>query len=103
MFRRHVFVCQTRRPDGDQPSCGARGAADLYSWLLGALDRRPDLAREVAVTACGCLGFCQDGPMIVVYPEGIWYARVRPEDLEEIVERHLFRGEPVERLQWQPS
>ena len=103
-FKRHFFVCQTRRPEGaDKPSCGAAAADVIYSKLLEALDRRPELGHEVAVTACGCLGSCYDGPMIVVYPEGTWYARVKPEDVPELVEKHLIGGQPVERLRFRTA
>ena len=46
----------------------------------------------------GCLDACAYGPTVVVYPEGVWYGGVRPEDVPEIVERHLMGGEPVVRL-----
>ncbi len=48
--------------------------------------------------AAGCLDACAYGPSIVVYPEGVWYGHVRPEDVPEIVESHLVNGIPVERL-----
>ena len=105
-YKRHFFVCQTHRPeDAEKPSCGQRGAAQIYSRLLEALDRHPELAQDVAVSACGCLGFCFDGPIVVVYPEGTWYARVTEADVPELVEQHLIEGKPVERLrfQWQQS
>lgn len=103
-FKRHFFVCQTHRPEssesGGKPSCGARGSAQLFSRLLSALDAHPELSREVAVTAAGCLGQCYDGPVVVVYPEGIWYARVGEAEIEEIIKTHLIGGKPVERLRW---
>jgi len=100
-YKRHFFVCQTNRPEGaPKPSCGARGSAQLYSRLLSALDAHPELAADVAVTACGCLGQCYDGPVIVVYPEVTWYARVGEAELEEIIKTHLIGGKPVERLRW---
>ena len=100
-YKRHFFVCQTLRPEGGpKPSCGARGSAELYSKLLSALDQHPELAGEVAVSACGCLNQCFDGPVVVVYPEGVWYARVGEAEAEEIVKSHLVGGKVVERLRW---
>jgi len=99
-FKRHFFICQTKRPVGDKPSCGQQGSDVLFSRLVEALDKRPELGPQVEVTACGCLGNCYDGPSMVVYPEGFWYAKLRPEDLDEVIERHLVHGEPVERLKY---
>ncbi|MGB9026331.1 MAG: (2Fe-2S) ferredoxin domain-containing protein, partial [Rhodomicrobium sp.] len=53
---------------------------------------------EIAVTLTGCMGFCQAGPIAVVYPEGVWYALKTPEDADEIAASHLSEGNPVERL-----
>ena len=50
------------------------------------------------INAAGCLGRCEQGPVIVVYPEGTWYTYVDKEDIDEIVDRHLLKGEIVERL-----
>ncbi|RMH38653.1 MAG: (2Fe-2S) ferredoxin domain-containing protein [Deltaproteobacteria bacterium] len=99
-YRRHFFVCQTRRAAGGRPSCGARGGADVLRALQDALAAHPDLWGTVQVTACGCLGPCFDGPTVVVYPEGVWYAPVRLEDIPELVARHLVGGEPVDRLRY---
>ncbi|MFI5290815.1 MAG: (2Fe-2S) ferredoxin domain-containing protein, partial [Polyangia bacterium] len=55
---------------------------------------------EVAVTEAGCLGPCFDGPTVVVYPEGVWYANVTIADVDEIVREHLVGGRPVERLRY---
>jgi (2Fe-2S) ferredoxin/precorrin-6B methylase 2 len=53
---------------------------------------------EVQITTCGSLGLCERGPNLVVYPEGVWYSGVRPEDVRELVESHFIKGQPVERL-----
>jgi len=53
------------------------------------------------VTACDCLGPCFDGPNLVIYPEGVWYAGVAAEDAAEIVEEHLTCGRVVERLRYE--
>ncbi len=99
-FQRHFFVCQTRRPEGGKPSCGNRGSEDLLNQLMEALGERPELWDDVAVTPTGCLGPCFDGPTMVVYPEGFWYAPVKPEDVREIIDSHLVEGRPVERLRY---
>jgi (2Fe-2S) ferredoxin len=95
---RHVFVCVNRRPAGGRPACGTRGGAELAAALREELAARPALWGTVAVTGCECLGPCFEGPNLVIYPEGVWYSGVGPEDAAEIAERHLAGGEPVERL-----
>jgi (2Fe-2S) ferredoxin len=62
------------------------------------------LGEEVAVTGCHCpgpgVGTCERGPMVIVYPDGVWYANVRADDVAEIVESHVAHGKPVERLMY---
>jgi (2Fe-2S) ferredoxin len=97
-FRYHVFVCENRRDESDpRGSCAARGSEAVRQAFKTELARR-GLKGEVRANAAGCLDACALGPTVVVYPEGVWYGRVRPEDVPEIVERHLIGGEPVERL-----
>jgi (2Fe-2S) ferredoxin len=102
-YKRHFFVCQTKRPPFAKPSCGQRGAEDILERLLEAIGSHPELWSDVAVTACGCLGPCFDGPSIVVYPENTWYAAVKSDDVQEIIESHLIGGKPVERLLAKPA
>jgi (2Fe-2S) ferredoxin len=97
-FSHHVFVCENRRPDDDpRGSCCGRGAEAVRSALKEELHRR-GLKGQVRANGAGCLDACSQGPAMVVYPEGVWYGHVRPEDVPEIVERHLLGGQPVERL-----
>jgi (2Fe-2S) ferredoxin len=56
------------------------------------------LRRSVRANQAGCLDMCERGPTVVVYPEQVWYGGVRLEDVEEIIDRHIVGGEPVERL-----
>jgi (2Fe-2S) ferredoxin len=97
-IRRHVFVCTNQRPPGGRPACGARGADAVLAALQEAVLADPALCGLVAITPCGCLGPCFDGPNLVVYPEGIWYAGVTLADVAELVEKHLRAGEVVQRL-----
>jgi (2Fe-2S) ferredoxin len=99
-FERHFFVCLMQRPPMSKPSCGVQGATDVYNGLMEGLGAHQDLWGSVSVTTCGCLGPCFDGPMVVVYPESVWYAKVKKEDVPEIVEQHMVGGKPVERLRY---
>lgn len=97
VFERHVFVC-TRGDwcpavDGDGIGVHAR---------LKALVRERGLGGRVRINHAGCFSQCGNGPMAVVYPEGVWYAGLTPDDAGDIVEDHLLRGQPVERLRYDP-
>jgi len=97
IYNRHVFVC-TRGdwcPSIDGDGIGVHAA-------LKASVREAGLADRVRVNHSGCFSQCGNGPMVVVYPEGTWYAAVTPEDVPEIVESHLRGGRPVERLRFDP-
>jgi (2Fe-2S) ferredoxin len=94
----HLFVCQNDRPVGGRPSCAARGSAAVLGALQRAIGEDPELWGRVAITPCGCLGPCFEGPALVVYPDAVWYVGVTPGDVAEIVEAHVRGGRPVERL-----
>ena len=97
-FRFHLFVCTQQKPEG-VPSCPASGSFAV----LGALDREiqaRSLDHDVQLTICGCMGLCDEGPVVVAYPAGVWYRRVQASDVPEIVGTHLRDGKPVDRLVW---
>ena len=97
-YQRHVFICTNRRPD-DHPrgSCAQKGSEELRARFKDAL-KKHGLAKVMRANAAGCLDVCEHGCSVVVYPEGVWYGHVTPDDVEEIVEEHLVNGRPVERL-----
>ena len=97
-YERHVFVCTNRRPEGhDRGCCAGRGSEDLRDRLKVAA-KNAGLKGRVRINAAGCLDTCEDGPSIVVYPEGVWYQHVSADDIDDIVQEHLLGGRPVERL-----
>jgi (2Fe-2S) ferredoxin/predicted O-methyltransferase YrrM len=95
-FRYHVYVCDQQKPEG-VPCCPARGSRAVIEELRREIVAQ-NLANEVQITTCGSLGLCERGPNMVVYPEGVWYSGVRPEDVREIVDSHFRQGRPVSRL-----
>ncbi|MGA2572032.1 MAG: ferredoxin [Terracidiphilus sp.] len=97
-YEHHVFVCQnTRAADAPRRCCNPDGKSELHGRLQ-QLARAAGLDGRVRINKSGCLDQCEHGPMVVVYPEAVWYSNVRPEDAEAIVTEHLKGGRPVERL-----
>jgi len=97
-YTHHVFFCTNLREDG-RDCCqrfGASGLRDYAKQRCKALG----LAGEggVRINTAGCLDRCAEGPVMVVYPEAVWYSYVDREDVDEIIEKHLRNGQIVERL-----
>ena len=96
-YRHHVFVCVNEREDSDpRGCCAAKGGADLRRYLK----RR---AGELGLTGirmnkAGCLDACANGPVLVIYPEGVWYRCVTKRDADEILLTHIRDGGRVARL-----
>ena len=90
MIRSHVLIC------------GGTGCTSSNSMKIGdALEQQiveKGLAGEIQVVRTGCFGLCALGPVMIVYPEGTFYCNVKIEDVPEIVEEHLLKGRPVDRL-----
>ncbi|KAB1438183.1 2Fe-2S ferredoxin [Candidatus Galacturonibacter soehngenii] len=94
----HIFVCTSCRINGQQKGfCYSKGAVDLVQRFMEEIDDR-DLSGEVMITNTGCFGICDKGPIVVVYPEGVWYGNVTEDDVETIVEQHIEGGLVVESL-----
>ncbi len=100
-FRHHVFVCTQEKAEG-VPCCAAAGSFQILNALHGELGKQ-GLADDVQVSSCGCLGICDSGPVMIVYPEGDWYTKLTPNDMPEIVSSHFKAGKKVARLQRIPD
>lgn len=97
-FKRHVFVCLNERsPDDPVGCCLHRNSEKIFKVLkLGTVKHA--LKGIVRVNRAGCLDHCKFGPVVVVYPEAVWYHVPTVEDAKEVLERHIVGGEVVERL-----
>lgn len=95
---KHVFVCSQSRPAGHpRGSCQQKGCGDVLQGFWAELQKR-NCWDKVAVTYSGCLGPCDSGTNVLVYPEGVMYSGVTLGDVAEIFDRHLLGGEVVARL-----
>lgn len=99
-YRKHMFFCTNQRAEGaDRPSCGQCGSSELRAWAKARL-KELGLAGPGGVRAniAGCLDRCELGPVLAVYPDGVWYTYIDEDDLEEIIQSHIIGGQPVARL-----
>ena len=96
---KHVFICTQQRPQGHpRGSCGAdRDAFSVFAAFSMELDQR-GLFNKVQVTSTGCMGPCNQGVSVLVYPEGVMYTGIKPEDVGTIIDEHLMFDQPVARL-----
>ncbi|MEE9219322.1 MAG: (2Fe-2S) ferredoxin domain-containing protein [Acidobacteriota bacterium] len=102
-FEKHIFICTNQRGSNDpRGCCAAKGSEKVLEAFKIELSRR-GLRDRMRANKAGCLDNCARGVSVVVYPEAIWYAGVQPQDVAEIVERHLLGGEPVARLRMAPD
>ena len=97
-FQHHVFFCINERDDG-RACCADRNAQALQEYAKKCLKTlNMNGPGKIRINKAGCLDRCEEGPVLVVYPEGIWYTYIDEEDIDEIVDSHLIAGKPVERL-----
>jgi (2Fe-2S) ferredoxin len=96
-FKKHIFVCMNQREAGHpRGCCDPAGLGELQRLFKTKLAQRG--LTLVRANKSGCLDQCELGPTVAVYPEGIFYGDVHPEDLDEIIESHILNDRPVERL-----
>ncbi|MBQ9196609.1 MAG: NAD(P)H-dependent oxidoreductase subunit E, partial [Clostridia bacterium] len=90
IYRAHVLCC-------GGTGCTSSGSAQIIERFEQQIQEK-GLDREVKVIRTGCFGLCEAGPVVIIYPEGTFYSRVKVEDVDEIVSEHLLKGRPVQHL-----
>ena len=95
-YDRHAFVCTSGE------TCPTQGDTEKYVKVLRAGAQKAGRS-DIRINKSGCFSQCGHGPMIVVYPENVWYAGVHESDLDDILTSHIIGGMPVERLRYAPG
>lgn len=97
-FEHHVFFCMNEREEG-RTCCAGKGAKKAQEHAKQRI-KELNLSGEgkVRINKAGCLDRCEEGPVLVVYPQGTWYTYVDKHDIDEIIDSHLVAGTVVDRL-----
>jgi (2Fe-2S) ferredoxin len=97
-YQRHVFFCCNQRAAGEA-CCNNHAAQQMRDYAKQRVKELGIAGKgQVRVNQAGCLDRCEEGPVLVIYPEEVWYTYVDQEDVDEIIDQHLLRGRIVERL-----
>lgn len=93
----HIFICTNQRTGSERLSCGEAHGLELVGEFKKLL-KDSDIKLKTRANKSGCLGICDFGPTVAIYPEGVFYVGVKKEDVKEIIESHIRNKVPVERL-----
>ena len=97
-YRRHVFFCCNKR-EPPEACCANHGSPELQAYAKERIKALGENGKgKVRINKAGCLDRCEEGPVLVVYPDAVWYTYVDRADIDEIIEQHLRQGRVVERL-----
>lgn len=97
-FKHHVFFCANQRAPGET-CCANHGAEEMRTYAKDQIKAlKLNKQGKVRINSAGCLDRCDQGPVLVVYPEAVWYTYVDKQDIDEIIDQHLVKGQIVERL-----
>lgn len=97
VFDKHIFICTNERKGEERLSCGeAHGMQLVAEFKKQIKDLKSDI--KIRANRSGCLGICDFGPTVVIYPEGVFYVGVQIADVSEIMQSHIMNNQPVERL-----
>ena len=96
-YKHHVFFCINQREDG--ACCADKGAQAMRDYAKKKIKAlKLSGPGKCRINNAGCMDRCTEGPVIAIYPEGVWYTYVDKEDIDEIINEHLVHGRVVARL-----
>ena len=97
-YKHHVFFCVNQRDDG-AARCAGKGAQVMRDYAKKKIKAlKLSGPGKCRINNAGCMDRCDEGPVIAIYPEGVWYTYVDKEDIDEIINEHLINGRIVARL-----
>ena len=97
IYKKHIFICTNQRAPGARMCCGEEHGSALTAEFLKLLKNK-GLEVEMRAQRTGCFDLCEQGPTVAIYPDGVFYGKVKLSDVEEIVTEHLENDRVVERL-----
>jgi (2Fe-2S) ferredoxin len=97
VFDYHIFICTNQRTGTERLSCGEAHGLELVAEFKKQL-KDLDLPLKIRANRSGCLGICDYGPTVAIYPDGVFYVGVEKKDVSEIIQSHIINKKPVERL-----
>lgn len=98
-YRQHLFFCMNQR-EGGRACCNDKGATAMKDYAKKRIKALGlDGPGGIRVSMAGCLGRCAEGPVLVIYPEGVWYTYKNEEDIEKIIKSHVLEGRPFTPLE----
>ena len=97
-YQHHVFFCLNQRDNGEA-CCMDKGAETAFEHMKARVKKLGLSGKDkVRINRAGCLDRCGEGPLLVIYPQAIWYTFVDNEDIDEIIDSHIINGKEVTRL-----
>ena len=104
-YSKHIFFCTNQKTDGNKKSCQNHNAINMCIYAKKKLLelKLPTGEQGIRISKAGCLGRCDAGPNIVIYPDNVWYTYSSKEDIDKILKNHLIDSKIVEELLTTPS
>ena len=97
-YKTHVFICTNLRTNGKK-CCADGGSQELLQYAKAKIKALGRSGKgDIRINGSGCLDRCEEGPALVIYPEGIWYHYKTKADIDEIIDKHVLQGEIVDHL-----
>ena len=95
-YKKHIFFCTNERADKNKRSCGSEEVKSLRIYMKEKI--KTFGIKGIRVNSAGCLNRCKKGPLMVVYPEGLWFKVTNKKDIDLIIEAYIKNNKPIKKL-----